>query len=88
MGPWWGYEDEFVGSEFITKNHKGATDFSKEIEQYLRKEASYGAIIGPFCKNPFCCDFKISPLNTVIKKRFSRTPGYIGFELPSQKFYQ
>jgi hypothetical protein len=27
-------------------------------------------------------------LNTVIKKRFSRTPGYIGFELPSRKFYQ
>ena len=63
-----GYEGEFVGSEFITKNHKGATDFSKEIEKYLRKEASYGAIIGPFFKNPFCCDFKISPLNTVIKK--------------------
>ena len=55
-----GYEGEFVGSEFITKNHKGATDFSKEIEKYLRKEA--------FFKNPFCCDFKISPLNTVIKK--------------------
>jgi hypothetical protein len=63
-----GYEGEFVGSEFITKNHKGATDFSKEIEKYLRKEASYGAIIGPFYKNPFCCDFKISLLNTVIKK--------------------
>jgi hypothetical protein len=66
------YEGEFVGSEFITKNHKGATDFSKEIEKYLKKEASYGAIIGPFFKNPFCCDFKISPLNThlntVIKK--------------------
>ena len=63
-----GYEGEFVGSEFITKNHKGATDFSKEIEKYLRKEVSYGAIIGPFFKNPFCCDFKSSPLNTVIKK--------------------
>ena len=63
-----GYEGEFVGSELITKNHKGATDFSKEIEKYLRKEASYDAIIGPFFKNPFCCDFKIFPLNTVIKK--------------------
>jgi hypothetical protein len=33
-----GYEGEFVGSEFITKNHKGATDFSKEIEKYLKKK--------------------------------------------------
>jgi hypothetical protein len=55
-----GYEGQFVGSEF-------ATDFSKEIEKYLKKEASYAAIIGPFFKNPFCCDFKISSLNTVIK---------------------
>jgi hypothetical protein len=31
------------------------------------KEASYGAIIGPFDKNLFPCHFKISPLNTVSK---------------------
>ena len=55
-----GYEGEFVGYEFTT-------DFSKEIEKYVKKEASYAAIIGPFFKNPFCCDFMICSLNTVIK---------------------
>jgi hypothetical protein len=35
---------------------------------YLFKEASYGAIIGHFDKNPFPGHFKISPLNTVSKK--------------------
>ena len=36
--------------------------------KYLFKEASYGAIIGLFDKNPFPGHFKISPLNTVSKK--------------------
>jgi hypothetical protein len=34
----------------------------------LRKEASYGSITGPFESNPFECQFKISPLNSVRKK--------------------
>jgi hypothetical protein len=33
-----GYEGEFVGSELITKKHKGATDFSKDIERYFKKK--------------------------------------------------
>lgn len=49
-------------------NHKGALEFDMDVLQYLYKEASYGAIIGPFDQNPFCCDVKISPLNTVSKK--------------------
>lgn len=32
-----GYEGEFVGSELITKNHKDATDFSKEIEVFKKR---------------------------------------------------
>jgi len=49
-------------------NHKGALEFEDDVLKYLYKEASYGAIIGPFEKNPFNCCLKISPLNTVSKK--------------------
>jgi hypothetical protein len=52
-------------SEINIKNHKGASEFSSDIYKYLRKEASYGSIIGPFESNPFDCQFKISPLNSV-----------------------
>ncbi|VDI73556.1 Hypothetical predicted protein [Mytilus galloprovincialis] len=64
-----GYQGEMLneGSSKV-KNHKGATDFHDEILAYLLKEATYGAIIGPFDKNPFSCHFKISPLNSVYKK--------------------
>jgi hypothetical protein len=41
-------------------NHKGASDFSNDILDYLKKEASYGAIIGPFKNNPFVNELKIS----------------------------
>ena len=34
-------------------NHKGAREFYDDVLRYLFKEASYGAIIGPFDKNPF-----------------------------------
>ncbi|CAC5379598.1 unnamed protein product [Mytilus coruscus] len=64
---------EFQGEmldEYSSKvnNHKGATDFHDEILAYLLKEATYGAIIGPFDKNPFSCHLKISSLNSVYKK--------------------
>ena len=49
-------------------NHKGAREFYDDVLKYLFKEASYGAIIGPFDKNPFPGHFKISPLITVSKK--------------------
>jgi hypothetical protein len=44
-----------------------SSDFSNDILNYLKKEASYGAIIGPFKNNPFVSELKISPLNTVTK---------------------
>ena len=40
-------------NEINIKNHKGASEFSSDIYKYLRKEASYGSIIGPFETNPF-----------------------------------
>jgi hypothetical protein len=48
-------------------NHKEAREFD-DVFKYFFKEASYGAIIDPFDKNPFPGHFKISPLNTVSKK--------------------
>ena len=63
-----GFEGEMINSSSEIINHKGAQEFEEEILAYLLKEASYGAIIGPFDKNPFSCNFKISPLNTVSKK--------------------
>jgi hypothetical protein len=50
------------------RNHKGATNFSADIHNYLRKEKSYNAVVGPFKANPFIEDMAISPLNSVPKK--------------------
>ena len=49
------------------KNHKGAKVFREKINAFLKKEASYGAIIGPFSECPFEEGMVISPLNTVPK---------------------
>ncbi|MEW8547203.1 MAG: reverse transcriptase domain-containing protein, partial [Candidatus Thiodiazotropha sp.] len=50
------------------KNHKGAKDFPRNVQEFLDKEKTYGAILGPFNYNPFACNVTISPLNTVPKK--------------------
>lgn len=50
------------------KNHKGAREFPREVEEYLKKEKNYDAILGPFETIPFVSNFCISPLNTVSKK--------------------
>ena len=49
-------------------NHKGATDFPEHIENYLEKERSMGATIGPFECIPFKGPVAISPLSTQPKK--------------------
>jgi hypothetical protein len=50
------------------RNHTWAKNFPDKMETYLKKECTYGAIIGPFFKNPFKTDMVISPLNSVPKK--------------------
>lgn len=50
------------------KNHKGATQFPKDINSYIEKESIHEAIIGPFKSNPFDENLIISPLNSVPKK--------------------
>jgi hypothetical protein len=41
-----GFQSCLNVSEIDIKNHKGASEFSSDIYKYLRKEASYGSIIG------------------------------------------
>jgi hypothetical protein len=53
------------------KNHKGAVEFSKEVDAYLTNEISKGVIAGPFSSNPLCLPLTISPLNSVPKKNKS-----------------
>lgn len=50
------------------KNHKGVSEFPTEVRQYLEKERSYKAVLGPFEQIPFSDEFRISPLNTVSKR--------------------
>lgn len=50
------------------KNHKGATEFSQHINNYIQKESQHGAILGPFKSNPFQDNLIVSPLNSVPKK--------------------
>ena len=50
------------------RNHKGAEEFPDAMLEYLEKEASNKAIIGPFKSNPFKEGLKISPVNSLPKK--------------------
>ena len=53
FGPPIGFERKLDTCESHVLNHKGASDFSNDISNYLMKEASYGGIIGPFKKSIF-----------------------------------
>lgn len=55
-------------SSHVKRNHTGATSFPDFIRKYLKKELSYGAILGPFKYNPFKISMALSPINTVPKK--------------------
>ena len=50
------------------KNHKGATEYPEHLKKYIQKEASYGAVMGPYDKIPFAHNIGISPLSTRPKK--------------------
>ncbi len=53
-------------------NHKGATDYPTEINEYLVKVIKLGAILGPFDENPLCVPLCVSPLHTVPKDKTAR----------------
>ena len=45
------------------KNHKSATMFPQDVDQYLKEEIEFGAIAGPFSDPPFT-NFHTSPFMT------------------------
>ena len=44
-------------------NHKSATEFPADVDAYIQEEKQYGAIVGPFCKNPIA-GCHVSPIMT------------------------
>ena len=50
------------------RNHKGATEYPDSLQKYVKKEASKGAIMGPYDNIPFQNRVGISPLSTRPKK--------------------
>ena len=55
--------------EVTFKNHKGATDYTQALREYINKEKTKGAIIGPFKEIPFQDRVGISPLSTRPKRQ-------------------
>ena len=49
-------------------NHKGATDYPAALQEYIAKEHSHGAVMGPFDRIPFQTKVGISPLSTRPKR--------------------
>ncbi|CAC5412970.1 unnamed protein product [Mytilus coruscus] len=66
------------------RNHAGARQFSKDIDKYIKKEASYGAILGPFKSNPFRDGLILSPLNSVPKADSEERRVIMDFSFPRQ----
>ena len=62
-----GYAGGQLKREFCI-NHKGARDFPRDVDEYLDKETSAGAIIGPFQNSSLDIEVVVSPLNTCPKK--------------------
>ena len=60
--------DEDAPLEMSGINHKGATDYEKDIDAYIAKELRLGTILGPFESIQFKCPVAISPLSTRAKK--------------------
>ena len=61
-------EEEFPDPWPNKVNHKGATMFPEAIEQYLEREISMGATMGPFTIPPFISRIGISPLSSRLKR--------------------
>ena len=61
------YPENLQSKSTKVRNHTGARQFPKDIEKYIKKELSYGAVLGPFESNPFDGNLILSPLNSVLK---------------------
>ena len=70
-----------LGSRKVQKNHKGATDFNKQMTSILQTEVKENSVIGPF-KKPVLLDSCYSPLNSVPKKDSSDRRLILDLSLP------
>ena len=59
-----------------TINHKGATDYPEQLERCIKKEKSYGAVLGPFGKIPF--SGKVAQFQT--QEGLNRQEGHPGLQ--------
>ena len=67
----YGFPIDYQGDEPKTvrvNNHKGASSYPEDINQYLETEIRHGAILGPFKTNPLSCDVTLNPLNSRPKR--------------------
>ena len=63
-----GWLPSLPAPQWATQNHKGATEYPCHLKAYIKKEQSYGAVMGPYKKVPFKDKTGISPLSTQPKK--------------------
>ena len=60
--------DGMAEQEVIPPNQAGARTNTKALEEYIKSELQRGSIIGPFYKNAFGKEARVSPLDTRPKK--------------------
>lgn len=82
-----GYKDKGIVFEakpvWKYKNHSGANLYPQEINEYLRKECESECVVGPFKKNPFSSELKVSPLNSVPKKGTTERRVILDLSMPA-----
>ena len=65
------------------RNHKGARDFPRFIEKYLKRECDARRVIGPFHTNPLSVPLIVSPMNTVPKDSLDERRVIVDLSWPS-----
>ena len=50
------------------RNHRSALIFSEHTNDYIQKELSYNALVGPFERNPFSVPLSPAPYLLFLKK--------------------
>ena len=59
--------DEIRGRPEV-RNHRGATEFTDRLDQYMARELEEGTLLGPFSESPFVSSIWVSPLNITDKR--------------------
>ena len=62
-----------------TENHSSIVDYPRDIEAYIEEVLQYGALLGPFEKNPHC-----SPFMTRSKPNYDRRSVIVELSWPQR----